>query len=55
MTTTPQDNKGQAHRCRELVENIQTLTKEIQELYLGRDTLIVGFGRKDSTTVLQLI
>jgi len=33
MTTTPQDNKGQAQRTVAELENIQALTKEIQELY----------------------
>ena len=58
MTTTPQDNISQAQRTvAELVEDIQTLTKEIQELYcLDAIPWIVGFsGGKDSTTVLQLI
>lgn len=41
----------------ELVEDIETLTKEIQELYcLDEIPWVVGYsGGKDSTTVLQLI
>lgn len=59
MTTAQeQEFKGQAHRTvAELVEDIQTLTKEIQDLYC-QDAIpwIVGVsGGKDSTTVLQLV
>ncbi len=41
----------------ELIEDIQLLTKEIQELYCQDNSpLVVGWsGGKDSTTVLQLV
>lgn len=59
MTTAQQpENKGQRSRTvADLVEDIQTLTAEIQELYcLDEIPWVVGYsGGKDSTATLQLI
>jgi DNA sulfur modification protein DndC len=58
MTTQQTNNKDQTQRTvAELVEDIQTLTKEIQELYcLDAIPWILGYsGGKDSGTVLQLV
>lgn len=58
MTTTPENNIDRVQRTvAELVEDIKTLTAEIQELYcLDSIPFVLGYsGGKDSTTVLQLI
>ncbi len=59
MSTAQQpENKGQAQRTvAELVEDIQTLTTEIQELYcLDAIPWCIGYsGGKDSTCALQLV
>lgn len=59
MSTTQQpENKGQTQRpVAELVEDIESLTTEIQELYcLDAIPWVVGYsGGKDSTATLQLV
>ena len=59
MNTTqqPENKNQQSSAVAELIEDIQSLTTEIQELYcLDQIPWVVGYsGGKDSTATLQLV
>jgi DNA sulfur modification protein DndC len=55
--STPENKSPSQRTVAELVEEIEKLTKEIQELYCSDDTpFVIGYsGGKDSTAILQLV